>query len=149
MIQLIINDKDNTVYTTWILKINKDSRKIKNKNGQEKIYYSYFTSFPQELYEFLEIKEDYVYLVKEYNEDYEIILTDTAPTLPIISIKSKLITRRKNHNKNNRIPTTSFTLPKKIFNNMEEYKEDKFTLHPRLKDKYRNKVGVISIQLIK
>jgi len=149
MIQLIINDKDNTVYTTWILKINKDSRKIKNKNGQEKIYYSYFTSFPQELYEFLEIKEDYVYLVKEYNEDYEIILTDTAPTLPIISIKSKLITRRKNHNKNNRIPTTSFTLPKKIFNNMEEYKEVKFTLHPRLKDKYRNKVGVISIQLIK
>ncbi|MBE6486118.1 MAG: hypothetical protein E7Z85_04660 [Methanosphaera stadtmanae] len=149
MIQLIINDKDNTVYTTWILKINKDSRKIKNKNGQEKIYYSYFTSFPQELYEFLEIKEDYVYLVKEYNEDYEIILTDTAPTLPIISIKSKLITRRKNHNKNNRIPTTSFTLPKKIFNNMEEYKEVKFTLHPRLKDKYRNKLGIISIKLIK
>jgi hypothetical protein len=149
VIQLVVNDKDNTVYTTWILKINRDSRKIKNKNGQEKIYYSYFTSFPQELYEFLDIKEDYVYLIKEYNEDYEIILTDTAPNLPIISVKAKLITRRKNYNKNNRIPTTSFTLPKKIFNNLDEYKEVKFTLHPRLKDKYRNKVGVISIQLIK
>lgn len=149
MIQLVINDKDNTVYTTWILKINRDSRKIKNKNGEEKVYFSYFTSFPQELYEFLDIKDDYVHLVKEYSEDYEIVLTDTPPKLPISSVKAKLIIRRKNLNKDNRIPTTSFTLPKKIFNNIEQYKKVKFTLHPRLKDKYRNKLGLISIQLIK
>lgn len=149
MIKLQRNDLDSTVYTTWILKINKDSRKIKNKKGQEKVYYSYFTSFPQELYEFLDIKDDYIYLIKEFSNDYEIILTDTEPKLPVISIKSKLVTRRKNYNKTNRIPTTSFTLSKKIFNNIEDYNEVKFTLDPNSKDKYGNKIGVISIQLIK
>lgn len=149
MIKLQRNDLDNTVYTTWILKINRDSRKINNKEGIPKVYYSYFTSFPQELYEFLDIKEDVIYLVKEFSSDYEIVITDTAPTLPVISIKTKLVVRRKNYNKTNRIPTTSFTLSKKIFNNIEDYNEVKFTLHPNSKDKYGNKMGVISIQLIK
>lgn len=149
MIKLDYNDKEKYVSTNWILKINKDSRKTKNKNGEEKTYYSYFTSFPQELYDFLDIKDDYVYLVKEFTDNYEIILTDKEPKLPIIFVRVKLITRRKKERKNKKIPTTSFTLAKKIFNNLEEYKEVKFTLHPRLKDKYRNKIGVISIQLIK
>ena len=149
MIQLVYNEKENVVSTSWILKINKDSRKIKNKKGEEITYYSYFTSFPQELYGFLDIKEDYIYLVKEFTDNYEIIITDNEPKLPVIFVKTKLITRRKNERKNKMIPTTSFTLAKKIFNNLEEYKEVKFTLHPRLKDKYRNKIGIISIQLIK
>lgn len=148
MIQLVINDKNNTVYTTWVLKINKDSRKIINKKGTEVTYYSYFSSFPQELYDFLDIKEDSIYLVKDYSEDYGIVLTDTEPTLPINSVKTKLITRRKNQS-SNRIPTTSFTLNKKLFNDIEEYNQIKFILHPRLKDKYRNKLGLISIKLIK
>ena len=148
MIQLVINDKNNTVYTTWILKINKDSRKIINKKGTEVTYYSYFSSFPQELYDFLDIKEDSIYLVKDYSEDYGIVLTDTEPTLPINSVKTKLITRRKNQS-SNRIPTTSFTLNKKLFNDIEEYNQIKFILHTRLKDKYRNKLGLISIKLIK
>ncbi len=149
MIRLQRSEVDKTVYTTWILKINKDSRKIKNKDGQEKIYYSYFTSFPQELYEFLDIKDDCIYLVKDFSKDYEIIVTDTPSNLPVTSIKSKLVTRRKNYNNSNRIPTTSFTLSKKLFNNINDYKEVKFTLHPNSKDKYRNKIGLISIQLIK
>ena len=89
-----------------------------------------------------------IYLVKDYSEDYGIVLTDTEPTLPINSVKTKLITRRKNQS-SNRIPTTSFTLNKKLFNDIEEYNQIKFILHPRLKDKYRNKLGLISIKLIK
>ena len=97
---------------------------------------------------FLDIKEDSIYLVKDYSEDYGIVLTDTEPTLPINSVKTKLITRRKNQS-SNRIPTTSFTLNKKLFNDIEDYNQIKFILHPRLKDKYRNKLGLISIKLIK
>jgi len=86
---------------------------------------------------------------KGFFKDYEIIVTDTPSNLPVTSIKSKLVTRRKNYNNSNRIPTTSFTLSKKLFNNINDYKEVKFTLHPNSKDKYRNKIGLISIQLIK
>lgn len=146
MIKLVPNIKDNTIYTTWILKINKDSRKRTTKSGEEKTYHSYFTSFPQELYDFFDIQDDTIYLIKELTEDYEIIITDREPKLPLNFVKTKLITRRKNNK--NRIPTTSFTLSRKLFNHLDEAKEVIFTLHPKKQDRFRNKLGIISIKII-
>lgn len=148
VIQLITNHEDNTVYTTWILKLNVDLTKRKTKSGQIKTYSSYFISFPQELYEFLDIENDNIYLIKDLSNKYDVIVSDTPPTLPVNYVKSKLIIRRKNQNRKNRIPTTSFTLSRKIFNGLDDAKEVKFILDPKSNDRYRNKLGVIYIKLI-
>lgn len=146
MIQLSENKKDGIIYTNWILKLNRDSRKKLVKSGEEKVYNSYFTSFPQELYEFFDIKNQKLYLVKEVNEEYDVVITDTKPTLPVNYICVKLITRRKNTSKT-RIPTTSFTLSKKLFNNLDTSEEVIMKLHPTVNDRYRNKPGKITLTL--
>ncbi|WP_323736006.1 hypothetical protein PXD04_08985 [Methanosphaera sp. ISO3-F5] len=148
MIQLSENFKEGIISTKWILKLNKDSRKIQSKSGQEKTYISYFTSFPQELYEFFNIKDDSLYLVKEENTYGQVIVTDTKPSLPVTYITVNLIYRRKKSIKEDRIPTTSFTLSKKFFNNLNNADKVIFKLHPKSVDRYRNKLGLITLKII-
>lgn len=146
MIQLSENAKEGIVYTNWILKLNKDTRKKRIKSGEEKIYTSYFTSFPQELYDFFNITDNKLYLVKEDTIENRVIITDTKPSLPVTFISVNLIVRRKNV-KENRIPTTSFTLSKKIFTNLDYGNKVLIQLHPKSKDRYRNKLGLITIKI--
>lgn len=148
MIQLLENVEEGIVCTNWILKLNKDSRKNKTKSGIEKIYTSYFTSFPQELYEFFEIKDNKLYLIKEFDDDYDVLITDTKPTLPVTYAAVNLIVRRKNKSNINRTPTTSFTLSKKLFNNLDSGHEVLINLHPAKIDQYRNKVGKVTLKII-
>lgn len=145
MIKLKGNNKKKIVYTTWILKINRYTKDKKIKTGKIKTYHSFFTSFPQELYQFFEIKENTIYLIKDSTKTDEIILTDEKPEIPVTYQKVKLVARRKNENK---IPTTTFTLSRKLFSNLNNSKEVVFTLYPTSKDIYRNKIGVISIKTI-
>ena len=148
MIQLYTDEESNIVYTSWVLKLNKDTRQRKNKSGEIKTYNSYFTSFPQELYDFFNINDETLYLVKDYNIKSDVIITDTEPTLPVNYVPVKLITRRKNQNRKNRIPTTSFILSKKIFKNLETCNKVRFTLYPNSNERYRNKLGKITIEII-
>ena len=147
MIHLITNKKEKIVYTTWVLKLNKDKR-LKNTRAGEKIYYNFFTTFPQELYEFLDINDNRIYLVKSNSKKEDVILTDTEPDLPVVYRKTKLIIRRKQKNKEQTIPTSSFTLSPKLFSNLANAEEVHFKLNPRTKDIYRNKLGIISIKTI-
>lgn len=148
MIRLSEDLKEGIIFTNWILKLNKDSRKKTTKQGINKVYVSYFTSFPQELYDFFEIKDDKLFLVKVVDQEYDVIITDTKPTLPVNYIAVKLITRRKNYPKENRIPTTSFTLSKKLFNNLDGGREVLIRLHPKRIDRYRNKMGLVTLKII-
>lgn len=143
MIELKINEKKKIVYTTWILKLNKDTKDRKIKSGEIKTYHSYFTSFPQELYQFFEIKDNSIYLIKDSSKSDEIIITDEKPIIPVTYIKVNLVVRRKNKNK---IPTTTFTLSRKLFGNLHNSKEVIFTLYPASEDIYRNKIGIVSIK---
>lgn len=147
MIQLSDNKKEGIINTNWILKLNKDSKRKRVKSGEEKIYKSYFTSFPQELYDFFNIEDNKLYLVKEDNLDNNVIITDTEPSLPVNYISVKLINRRKQYIKENRIPTTSFTLSKKVFNNLDTGTRVLIQLHPKNIDRYRNKLGLITIKI--
>lgn len=146
MIQL--SDDKGVICTNWILKLNKDSRKRVIKSGEEKTYLSYFTSFPQELYDFFDIEENKLYLVKEDNLEEKVIITDKEPSLPVNYISVKLIIRRKQYSKENRIPTTSFTLSKKMFNHLENSNKVWIHLQPNSIDKYRNKMGLITIKVL-
>ncbi|RAP44565.1 MAG: hypothetical protein BZ135_07960 [Methanosphaera sp. rholeuAM6] len=147
MIQLIINEADNTVYTIWSLKLNRNRRTRNTLNG-EKTYYSYFTTFPQELYKFLNIKDNTIFIVTDILKDNELILTDTEPTLPINYVKTNISFKHKMINEKKGIPQTYFILSPKIFKNLAQAKEVQFKLHPKTIDKIRNKIGLITIKII-
>ncbi len=147
MLQLMMDKKERTVLTTWIYKLSIEKRNKKTKSGQKKVYITYSCSFPPELYEFFSIKDNMIYFVKEFPYNNQFIITDTEPKLPVAYVKIKLIPRKKKHS-NNTIPTTFFTLSKKLFSNLNETEKIQFILHPKYKDRYRNKVGLITIKTI-
>lgn len=147
MIKLEYDKHHNTIITTWKLKISTTLKKQTTKNGNTKIYSSYGTTFPQELYEFLEIQNKTIYIINEDINSKELILTTQKPTPPLKYKKIKLLIRKDG--KNNRAPLTSFTLPKEIFTNIEEEKYIKLILYPDTTDQFRRKMGKIIIKTIK
>lgn len=147
MIKLLLDEYNDVINTTWLVKINKNIKTRTSKNGQEKKYASYIVTFPQEIYEFLEIKNQTLYIAKEHNSYDELILTTEKPDFLTPYKKIKLYNRRKN-NTEGRVPTTSFILPKKLFNNLEQSEYLQLKLHPTLNDNFRNKRGKITIKAL-
>lgn len=146
MIQLTYDKKDNIVYTNWILNISIDTKKSISKNGVEKVYCSYFTTLPYELYKFLKVENNEIFIIKEQDESFEAILTSKKPKPPVTCVKSKLTARSKAKNTNK--TSITFTIPKKLFNNVSNKNKIKFTLIANRNDKYRNEKGLIVIKII-
>lgn len=147
MIDLTYNIQDDIIYTNWILKISQDRKKHTRSDGTQKEYFSFFTTLPQELYTFLEVKNDMVYMVNDPILN-KLVLTSKEPNMPVSYVSIKLTQRGKKNSKKDSIPTTSFTIPKKLFPNREKAKKIKYTLCSKKHDKFRDKKGVIIIELL-